>query len=331
MPKNKSPHQRYQRIHELITRYSSATAVVKMSFLREQLGISQSQLDQDFRVLREEYNLPLQYDYRLKGWRYSEPVVSLDDNTLMTKNELLLLRMSIEMLDKGGQLKNFDALPGLFSRIRKASREWVNPRSTKKAIYFDPLPQYAGSAHLGFFLEAIDYNKEVQFDYRSFRADDPGKTVVLKPYFLRHYERKWYVGGHTNDPSENFVRVFPLERITNTPAYTGHFFRQPEGYDAQSYWKNIYGITIPPSGAIERVVLSFDGMAGRYFLASPFYEPFTVVEESAEKVVIALHLIPNVDLVRKLMSLADGLTILEPESLRLELANKLFAALRRHQ
>jgi hypothetical protein len=101
-------------------------------------------------------------------------------------------------------------------------------------------------------------------------------------------------------------------------------------FQSNFYWKNIYGISVPPSGTVQRVVLAFEPTQGRYFLSSPFFEPFKILEDTAAQIVVEMHLTPNIDLERKLRSLADGVRVLEPIGLRKRLAELLSKGLERN-
>lgn len=316
MPKDKHPLARLQQINDIFQTRGSAQSVVKAEALAEELGISLRQLRTDMDALREK-GAPLEYDPVLKGWRYAPgQYFTILDSIPLTGEDLTSLRIAVETLAKVNHLKDFAHLPEVFGKIHRAAKKWLSGggKVVGKAVYFDPLPRYDGGKHLPFFLEAIEQSRRVEFQYRAFHADAP-KTVVFDPWFLRHYDRRWYVGGFSHDPTERFVRVFPLERIEGAPQNVGYCHDKPRDYDAGNYWRHIYGITVPPGGQVEMIVLEFSPIQGKYFLSSPFVEPFEVLESSAERIVIGLNLIVNIDLVRKLASFGSELRVLEPENL----------------
>lgn len=314
MPKEKHPLARLQQINNIFQTRSSARAVVKAEALAEELGISLRQLRTDMEVLREK-GAPLEYDAVLRGWRYRPgEYFTILDNIPLTGEDLACLRIAVETLAKVNRLRGFEQLPEIFGKIHRAAKKWLGGQVVGKSVYFDPLPRYDGGKHLPFFLEAIDHSRRVEFQYRAFHADAP-KTVVFDPWFLRHYDRRWYAGGFSHDPSERFVRVFPLERIVGAPQHIGYCHDKPRDYDAATYWRHIYGITVPPGGRAEQIDLAFDPIQGKYFLSSPFFEPFEILESSPERLVVRLYLIVNIDLIRKLASYGAGLRVLQPDSL----------------
>ena len=316
MPKDKQPLARLQQISDIFHTRSSARAVVKAEALAEELGISLRQLRTDMEVLREK-GAPLEYDYVLKGWRYTPgQYFTILDNIPLTGEDLASLRIAVETLAKVNHLKDFRHLPEVFAKIHRAAKKWLGGGryAVGKSVYFDPLPRYDAGKHLPFFLEAIEQSRRVEFQYQAYHAASP-KTVVFDPWFLRHYDRRWYVGGHSHDPSEGFTRTFPLERIVGAPRVIGYFHDKPADYDAESSWRHIYGITVPRGGQLREVILQFSYIQGRYFLDTPFYEPYGVLEQDTEKLIVKMQLIPNIDLVRKIASLGADVRVLAPAEL----------------
>lgn len=328
MPRNKQPFERYQRIHDLLSRRSGTTAVVKSSELIEELGISLRQLRTDMNWLKDK-DAPLEYVAAQYGWRYRPGhQFTLVDQLPLTSEDVLLLRVAFETLAKTGQLRDMEQAKEAFGKIHRAVRKWVQPHASAKAIYFDPLPHYAGSRHLPFFLAAIEERRHTEFHYQAHHADQP-KTVRFDPYFLRHYDRRWYLGGYSHEP-DGFVRTFPLERIVGQPIHQGFFHDRPPQYDAATYWKDVYGITVPPNGQVEEIQLEFIPLQGKYFLDTPFFEPYEVVEDTADKLVVRLRLIPNIDLVRKVASLGADVRVLAPTGLADQLRRFFQDSLRRY-
>jgi len=316
MPKSNNAHHRYRRIHEKFSRHvGHRTRGIKLEALADELNISLRQVNDDIKYLRE-MGAPLEYVPSLRAWRYKEgeDFLVLEDQLLNT-DELSSLRIAFDLI----QRMNFPDLipadlPKVFQKIYKAAQKWVQPDTIQKSIYFDPLPRYEGSKHLKFFLKAIEAERRVSFQYLAFHSET-SKNVIFDPWFLRYYDHRWYAGGFSHDASELFVRVFPLERIVGTPSHAGFYHDKPPQYSAETYWKNIYGISVPLDGVVEDVVLEFSNIQGKYFLSSPFFTPYEVLETSYSAVVVKLRLIVNIDLVRKLASFGKEMRVVAPGSL----------------
>jgi predicted DNA-binding transcriptional regulator YafY len=310
MSKETQVTDRIFQLNDYFNQRFGANSAVTIKELKEKFSVRRSQLFKDFEQLKA-LGAPLHHDRILGGHRYSY-VFPLADRILFTPDELAHLRIGVEMLSKIHHLEGFKELPSAFKKIKKAITKWSVEEAPQKAIFFDPLPQYNGGKHLAFFLQAIEYSWQVTFQYQGFQAPDP-KTVVFDPYFLRHYDRRWYVGGFSHDPTEGFVRTFPLERIVGQPEQTGYAHDRPPGYAPENYWKNIYGITVPPDKQPEDVILQFSHPQSRYFETTPFFTPFQVMARTDGHLTVRLHLIPNYDLVQKLASLGSGVKVLQPD------------------
>jgi predicted DNA-binding transcriptional regulator YafY len=319
MPKDKKPLERYRRIHELFSRARGREAGIKLQDLADKLGISLRQLSDDMNYMREN-GAPFEYVPTLRAWRYEEGRdFTMIEDQLLSDEDVLNIRIAIETFNKiNNNDKAFGDLPVIFRKIYRASRKWTEPESPHKYIYFDPLPAYAGGKYLSFFLKAIEKSHRVSFQYLAFHAQAP-KTVIFDPWFLRHYDRRWYVGGFSHDPAEQFVRTFPLDRIVEQPVKSGYYHDKPPQNNAETYWKHIYGITVPKYGKLENVLMEFTAIQGKYFLSTPFFEPYHIVEQTPDKLIIQLEIIPNIDLLRKLASLGPDVRVLAPASLALEL------------
>lgn len=308
--------RRYRQIHDIFVRRSGSHSLgTKLLELAEEVGVSLRQINEDIKNLREQ-GAPLEYVRTLRAWRYraGEDFFIAEDQ-IFNAEEVASLRITLELVQRMGHDELTPRnLPAVFQKFYKASRKWTIPDAHQKFIYFDPLPRYEGAKHLPFFLKAIEESRRVEFQYLAFHAQMP-KTIVFDPWFLRHYDRRWYVGGFSHDPSELFVRVFPLERIHGLPANIGFCHDKPRDYDAASYWKNIYGITVPPNRMVETIRLEFTPIQGKYFTSTPFIEPFVVVESTEKHLVVELNLIINPDLIRKLASFGADVRVVQPQSL----------------
>lgn len=327
MPKEKNRFQRYHYINDLLNRQGKHP-VATSKFLCEKLEISLRQLRVDIEYMKNQLNAPIEFDYKSQVYRYSKEFIYLD-NLPLTRRDLTHLQIAVETMRKTGQIKHFEQAGEIFGKIHRATRNWNATEPKIKPIFFDPLPKYDAAQHLDFFLTAIENQQRSRFQYQGFHADKP-KSVLFDPYFLRNYDRRWYVGGFSHDPSEGFVRTFPLERIIGEPQVETFFHDRPTDFNAESYWRHIYGITIPKGGKVEAIVLEFNRLQGQYFLTTPFFEPFEVLENTEENLRVRLLLIPNIDLIRKLASLGSDVRVLAPDSLRDEIRKFFEQALTRY-
>lgn len=312
MARHSAAFERYLHINRIFNLRRGSQAVVTVQELMDALGIKTRQLRKDMQQMRN-IGAPMEYVARKRGWRYTHPF-DFSDNIPLSAEDMMQLRLAVATLAEANQLPQFEGLREAIEKIRRSVERWVDSEASAKSIYFDPLPTYEGAVHLPFFLYAIEATRQVAFDYHPFHAPQP-RQCTIDPYFLRQHNHRWYVGGYSHDPSEQFIRTYPLERIAGQPEFSGRFFNRPEGFDPRDYWRHIIGIFRPPHGIVESVILEFSYLQGRYFLSRPFFEPFEMLENTPEKLVVKMDVMIDIELIRRIAGYGKDVKVLEPAAL----------------
>lgn len=225
MPIDKKPFERLLRMNEIFNTRKGGRSVVTSKELMSYLGISMRQLRIDIKALKNK-GAPLEYDPVLRGYRYSEPF-GISDNIPLSPQDILHLRIAVETLSKVNNLEGFQQLPEIFEKIRSSVDKWVDRQASEKAIYFDPLPRYEGSRHLAFLLRAVEHCYRIKFDYFPFHALE-SKSIIFDPYFLRHYDRRWYVGDFPTIRMSNLFGLFRWKGLVATPIKSAIFTINPK-------------------------------------------------------------------------------------------------------
>ena len=78
----------------------------------------------------------------------------------------------------------------------------------KDRIIFENVP--SSQKYLSTVIQAIRDGKVINVTYQSFRKQAPD-TLVLEPYFLREYKRRWYLYAHKDNDER--PHMFALDRI----------------------------------------------------------------------------------------------------------------------
>jgi predicted DNA-binding transcriptional regulator YafY len=313
-----SSHARIRRICERMSRETGKDAVLKLADLANDLGISLRQINYDFEYLRDMHDAPLQYDGSLRGWRFTSPF-------FITKFELnqeqaVQVWVGLELMKRIGILDSLPELDIAFRGIHSGAREKAKKNTLTKQIYYQDSVQHQGAQYLSTLLHCIDEKRQVSLVYHPFHAKEP-KEVVFDPYFLRYFDRRWYVGGFSHDPAEGFVRTFPLDRLVSKPITNGLASKMPPNFQPEDYWKHIFGITVPSNPVIESVDLKFTQLLGKYFTSAPFYSNYEILEESENGLRVRLQIMINIELIRKIASFGKDVQVVSPPSLRQALHN----------
>jgi predicted DNA-binding transcriptional regulator YafY len=316
MASSKDISKRYKELNEILNEHLQPRAI-KSAVLCHKLGITDRQLRTDLKFFREILKAPLG-ENKQNGHYYTESFAFIE-RLGMTRDELQQLRIVLEMMTQQQDLASrFGLLSQVLGKIEaqtKKIRTHQKEEKRGKIIFFEPQNDSLGVKLLPFFLDAIEKNWKTAFEYQPF-----GKSVQLvsfSPYFLKYWEKRWYVGGQSHDSTEQtFIRVYPIDRIFGQPTQDGFEHKKPENFNPETYWANIYGINDPlKDKSVQKIVVRFEGVQKDYFLEAPFFQPFIQKEASQNSVTVEFQLKINIELKRKIASYGGDIKVLEPPHL----------------
>jgi predicted DNA-binding transcriptional regulator YafY len=163
----------------------------------------------------------------------------------------------------------------------------------------------------------IDQRLVLSFDYFKFNGIESKREIY--PLRLKMSQHRWYVIGH--DTSKNALRKFGLDRIQNISS--GQKFKISEipqstlkELDLQ---KHYYGISerIFKKENIQKIVLKVSKHLIEYWRSKPIHFSQEVVGKTKEgDYFVELYLIPNIDLVKLIISSLGEIKIIEPIELK---------------
>ncbi|NDV66705.1 YafY family protein [Bacteroides sp. 224] len=180
-----------------------------------------------------------------------------------------------------------------------------------------------GLEHRFTLISAIRNTREVTFVYRKF-TDDPSKTVCLQPYGLREYKHRWYLLGvdcNCQPESSDDLITYGLDRMEELTILPRKF-KKNEQVKLRDKFEHCYGIYTNQKLPVERVVLSFTPLSGRYNDTCPLHESQRTLLHTETEFRVELMLKITPDFVNELLLQSDGLRVIEPTHLRDKLVEK---------
>ena len=173
-------------------------------------------------------------------------------------------------------------------------------------------------------LEAIDKKKGIECDYYSFNKKTK-KSHVLIPYFLRTWEKRWYLVAEP-DNHHHGQSVFALERMDNI-RLTEEKMLPSKKITAEEYFDGSFGINHSDNQKPETIrIKAYDSQAD-YIRALPIHESQKEVETTEEWSVFEYRLVPCYNFYQQLLWHREKLEVLEPESVKEEIKNILLATI----
>ena len=190
--------------------------------------------------------------------------------------------------------------------------------------YIDNENEIGGSAirdipssrkYLTTVIQAIRNETVINVTYQSYRKPAP-ENLVLEPYCLREFKRRWYLYAHKD--GDEGPHMFALDRVLDMEIGNDRF-SFPKTFNAHEYFAGVYGIRIYPDMKRETVILKVSCMQARYFKSLPLHQSQEVVEDTPEYTVFKYFLTPDYDFRQDVLSFGAGVEVLEPEHVRQEI------------
>jgi predicted DNA-binding transcriptional regulator YafY len=165
-------------------------------------------------------------------------------------------------------------------------------------------------------LEAIDVDKGIEFDYWSFNKQTKKRLVAI-PYFLRTWERRWYLVAEP-DNHHHGQSVFALERMENI-VLTEHEMQPSSNISVQDYFKGSFGINHSDEQVSVTIRIRVYGTQADYVRALPIHESQREIERTDEWTDFEMDLVPCYNFYQQLLWHREKLEVLSPASVRDEL------------
>lgn len=222
------------------------------STLAREFEVTAKTIQRDITFMRDQLQLPLEYDEQIHGYYYSGdvsdfPVFQLSAEDLTA---LFLARVALETV-RGTRLA--DEMARVFSRIAtmaegELSFQWpdLDEAFSRKAPRIDA----KHARNFGQLAEALLGRREVSFRYRKLGAPT-SELRRLQPYHLGEVDGGWYVIG--NDLDRGALRTFALPRISALKV-TRATFERPASFDGKRHLLRSFGIWTSPADEPLRLV-----------------------------------------------------------------------------
>ena len=187
-----------------------------------------------------------------------------------------------------------------------------------KYFLFENQGSLKGLNHLKVLLQAIKEKKIISFYYNSFVTEQI-KKYTLEPYLMKEYQDRWYIIGKPE--KTNKFRTFGIDRIEELKL-ENKIFLPDKNINAAELFENIIGLNYSKD-KIEKVVLSFTNLQGKYIKTLPLHKSQKILIDNDEEFRIELNIIPNYELIQRIMSYGDTVKIINPKWLMLEIKERL--------
>ena len=293
MPVSKNPYKRFSLIDNAIRRrdYPSLEKIQKL-LEEEGYPVSVSTLEKDLETMRSKFSMPIIYDRYQRGYAYSDENAYFD--IPVTGEDVETIWMALDKLNMFRNASAFRNVRSSLERIMSRLEIDLDRRNiyADKVIFYEPLPDFAGSEWLPVIYDAICGCRYIRFEFHAYQNVT---GHCLEPYVLKEYSGRWYVIGRENGSTA----IYGLDRIKELQTGDSIFARDLEYYD---YLRDRIEMSLGLFNFRERrhpVHIGYDISLAEEIRSVKFTDNQVIVSEDAQEIVIAMEVVMDEAFLRK--------------------------------
>jgi len=194
-----------------------------------------------------------------------------------------------------------------------------NSQEVASRIMVEDVP--SARNRLPIIIDSLKQLKRISFLYKAYDRSQ-AHPVVIEPYFVRIFKQLWYVIGR--NVADSKIKTYALDRM-NEVRITGDNYQIPEGFDAEEFFSDCFGI-ITSKGEAKDIVIRVKPIQAKYFRALPLHHSQS--EELHDQYsIFHYHMYITYDLIQQLLSYGPEIEVVSPPELRISIIEKLKDAL----
>jgi predicted DNA-binding transcriptional regulator YafY len=340
MPANKNAMTRYMILDELLSNqyhdYSLDDLTEEVSRRLSEMysdtkGVVRRTIEKDINYLEYEGPFLVEIERRWvpcinketgkttskKCLRYKDPSFSLFKKELSV-DEKLLLKEAFSLLGQFDGLPNLDALEKLRLSLDMGEKE------DRHIISFTKNP-LENSNLLGELFTAISNKQVIELEYHTFSRPDEKLNVVIHPYLLKEYNRRWFLIAAA-DIDQKMLN-FSLDRIDGVKPKGGYKFIEPQN-DLMERFEDIIGVTLYEDSPVYKIYFWVSERSRNYVSTKPLHDSQRCLKGDKEAEMrkrfpmlkdgafFRIDCKENYELFRELTSFGNELIVLEPTEIQ---------------
>jgi len=336
MPTNKNAQIRYKILdacfRNIGRRYFIEDLISKcnqvlMEINPKSKGISRRQIFEDIKFMESSEGfdidlLRLKYEGRV-FYRYADTSFSIN-NMPLDESDINYLQTTLQAISQFKGMPQFDWVHELLPKLKQGI---YTSESEKTIIEFDSNQYLRGIEHFGTLYNAILYEKVLKITYCPYVCEKPYE-LSLHPYYLKQYNNRWFLFGYNSDV-ERYDWTLALDRIKSIKE-TDQAYVYNTQIDWTEYFEDMIGVTKPENATTEKIILHFYTTAGKYIESKPIHG--SQISKRIEKDVleVSLEVIVNYELTSFILSYAENIRVIQPQSLAEQIKERLEKGIERY-
>ena len=228
-------------------------------------------------------------------------------------------------------LGQFDGLPNLEGL--EGLRLGLGLKHTERKIISFTKNPLESSNIFGKLFTAISECQVIELHYHKFDVPDKEQTVVIYPYLLKEYNRRWYLFGSAE--SDLKLLNFALDRIDDVVPLPSHKYIDYEG-DLNERFEDIVGVTLFDDSPLYEIYFWVSDLSKDYVATKPIHESQRTLNDAKTSELrekypalnggrfYRIDCKENYELIRELASFGKELVVLEPSKIQDKIWERIF-------
>ncbi|MEY2906256.1 MAG: hypothetical protein RLZZ408_727 [Verrucomicrobiota bacterium] len=224
----RQPWRRIIQIHELLKegKFPNCQA------LSDDLEVSYKTVQRDIDFMRDQLQLPIEYDSVRHGFLYTKEVKNLP-TVALKEGEVVALLVAQKAVEQYRGTPFEKSLKSAFARLVEGmpARSEISLKDLSAAVSFRPSgPPSSDLESFQMLSDALLNTQEISFTYKK-PGDGKGAKRMVQPYHLGCISGVWYLIGM--DLGRNSIRTFALARISS-PKNLWRKFTRPKDFSLEA-------------------------------------------------------------------------------------------------
>ena len=351
MPANKNAVTRYYILDKLLAnRYRNYSVADLCELVNEEL--KERKLKASIRTIQYDINyIENSGPFMAEIERYQVDAVSQNNPNLTVKKDCLryadssfsifkkelkddekyLLREAFSLLGQFDGLPNLEGLEQL--------RSSLNIKDARKIISFTKNP-LENSTLLGELFTAILQQQVIELHYHTFADADNIRKIVLHPYLLKEYNRRWYLIAAATDTGK--LLNFSLDRIDKVVPLPSYKYVPYDG-DLNERFEDIIGVTLYDDRPLQTILFWVSDVSKDFVNTKPLHESLRHFRGEKEEALrkqypmleggyfFSIECVENYELIRELTSFGKDLIVLSPEDIQKKVRDRVESQLKAYK
>lgn len=229
--------------------------------------------------------------------------------------ETYALMNALDILNQFPEFEQNDQVTEIIYKLKRAL-DITDEMKSNPVIDFEKVEYPASAKWINQLYGFVKERQPLHLDYKPFTLDEYRAAIV--PLLLKEYNGRWFLIAW--ELGKKQFQNYALDRIVSMSEYYLDITKIKIDFDAEGYFYYVVGVTKNEKGPVGVRFKTSDYMKS-YFLTKKLHHSQELVDELSNTFEIFVEI--NIELTSKLLSYGEDLIVLEPESLRKTMTEKV--------